>query len=148
MVFLRRHIRFLASAWIVFQAASLSALVPRACCLAHQTSLATPSTDCHDKAPAPHCSTPADDMTCAMHHRHTVPPDGTEQNDRKPAHECAIRGTCDGPIAALLTIFATHGVLTNSFEALPDLRSTTTARSATDQLIGLFVPPDAPPPRA
>src|SRR5204863_7433738 len=100
MAFLRRHIRFLATAWIMFQAASLSALVPRACCLAHQTNAAKPPTDCHHTAPAPHCSAPADDMTCAMHHSHGVPADRNEQNDRKPAHECAIRGTCDGPIAA------------------------------------------------
>ena len=147
MLFFRRHIRSLTTAWILFQAASLSALVPRVCCLAHHANVAMPSADCHDQAPAPHCSAPADDMTCAMHHGHGAPAGRSEPSDKKPGHDCAIRGMCDGPMAALLTIFATHGVLTDSFEALPDLRTTFTARSASDQLIGLFVPPDAPPPR-
>ena len=120
----RRHLRVIAAAWVLFQAASLSALVPRACCLAHQGHQAASTekkSNCHEHSTAA---------------------------DQAPNEECAIRGTCGGPAAALFAVLSNYGVLTNSFSGLTDLPLAGATLSARDQLIGQFASPDAPPPRA
>src|SRR5215471_12762752 len=146
MVLVRRHLRIFASAWILFQATSLSALVPRACCLAHQMAALA---DCHDQQQA--TAAPAGDATPAMHHSHAhmghmpeQPPAAAPQ----PAHDCALRGTCGGPAAALFALLSTDGVLTDSIPATLDVLATDSIVPSRDQLIPQFVSPDAPPPRA
>jgi hypothetical protein len=149
----RRRLRVLATAWILFQAASLSALVPRACCLAHQGHQAASSekkSNCHEEAPVPHCPMPgADGTPCPMHrgNEHAAH-ERSNPADHAPNEECAIRGTCGGPVAALFTVLSNYGVLTNSFSGLTYLPLAGTTLSARDQLIGQFASPDAPPPRA
>ena len=105
--------------------------------------------DCHEPAPPPDCTMgQAEGAPCAMHHmhgstdRHAAPP------AEKPAGDCAIRGLCGGPLSAIFAIFSTQGVLPDRIESLSALDGTSTTLTVTDQLIGLFVPPDAPPPRA
>ncbi len=120
----RRRLRVLATAWILFQAVSLSALVPRACCLAHQGHQAA------SNEKKPNC------------HEHSTPADNA------PTEECAIRGTCGGPAAALFTVLSNYGVLTNSFYGLTYLPLAGATLSPRDQLIRQFASPDAPPPRA
>jgi hypothetical protein len=68
MAILRRHVRLWVMAWFLLQAASLSALVPRDCCVSHRPVVAVPS--CHE----------AD---------HEAPP--------ASSHDCVMRGTCQGP---------------------------------------------------
>jgi hypothetical protein len=151
MTAIRRRLRILATAWILFQATSLSALVPRACCLTHQGHQASSNekkTNCHEEAPAPHCPMPAaDGAPCPMHRGHDAHERSTPA-DHAPDEECAIRGTCGGPAAALFAVLSNYGVLTNSFSALTYLPLAGATVSARDQLIRQFASPDAPPPRA
>jgi len=152
MMPIRRHLRAIATAWILFQATSLSALVPRACCLAHQGHQAASNEkkpDCHSEASAPHCPMPAADGTpCPMHRGHEQAQEHTTPTDQKPDHECTIRGTCGGPAAALFAVLSNYGVLTNSFSGLTYLPLAGATLAARDQLIPQFASPDAPPPRA
>jgi len=138
MAIVRTHLRLLATAWILFQATSLSALVPRACCLAHSAAMAKTAVDCHQKSPEPQ----------AMHHMHGATHQQAAQPVEKPAGDCAIRGLCGGPLAAMFAIFSTQGVLTERAASLTALNGTAATLVPTDQLIGLSAPPDAPPPRA
>src|ERR1043165_6203125 len=124
MAIFRRHLRFFAAAWVLFQATSLSALVPRACCLAHQAAAAAKA-DCHEHAPAPDCEmSSADGAPCGMHHMHGSMHEPAAPTNPKPINECAVRGMCGGPLSALFAIFSTQGILTDSIKSLPDVRST------------------------
>ena len=146
MVLVRRHLRIFASAWILFQATSLSALVPRACCLAHQ--MAAPA-ECHDQQQA--TATTTSDAMPAMHHSHAHMSQTEEQTPTtspEPPHDCALRGTCGGPAAALFALLSTDGVLTDSITASADFLATDSVAGSRDQLIPQFESPDAPPPRA
>jgi len=146
MTLFRRRLRIVTIAWLLFQATSLSALVPRACCLAHDAALAAAST-CHEKPPVPHCPEARhDEMPCAMHAGHGH--DHSAQQTQTPVHECAIRGTCGGPTAAMLTLLSTQGVLTGSTSARIDFPPAGAPIVSRDQLILQFETPDAPPPRA
>jgi len=145
MTLVRRHVRLFATAWVLFQATSLSALVPRACCLAHQMALLS---DCHEKA-APEASvSTANEAAPPMHHDHGHMHEQSSDRAPAPAHDCALRGTCDGPAAALFTLLSTDGVLTDSVIATVDFLSTGSISVSRDQLIPQFESPDAPPPRA
>src|SRR5690242_5740589 len=113
MVLVRRHLRLFAATWILFQATSLSALVPRACCLAHQMETLA---DCHEQTRA--TDTTAADAMPAMHHSHGHMDHAHGQPPApKPAHDCALRGTCGGPAAALFALLSTDGVLTDPLTA-------------------------------
>ena len=144
MVLFRRHLRVFATAWILFQATSLSALVPRACCLAHQMAALA---DCHDQA-QPTVTTATDAMP-AMHHSHGHMGHPQEQPPAapRPRHDCALRGTCGGPAAAMFALLSTDGVLTHSLIATVDFLATESVHASADQLIPQFESPDAPPPR-
>jgi hypothetical protein len=143
MAVFRQRLRLLSAAWILFQVTSLSTLVPRACCLAHQ---ARPA-DCHDRAPV-HDDTAAQTNAAAPMHRHGHMHQQTAPTNSTPAHECALRGTCGGPAAALLALLSTHGILTDSTASLTDSPFTGQALPSTPQLVRQFESPDAPPPRA
>jgi hypothetical protein len=148
MSLFRRRLRAFAITWIIFQATSLSALVPRACCLAHQM---TSMPDCHEKA-APDASITGSGETPSpsMHHHHgqmaqQSPPSSPAP---APAHQCAVRGTCGGPAAALFALLSSDGVLTDSVTSTVDFLTTDSITASRDQLIPQFESPDAPPPRA
>ena len=146
MSLFRRHLRPFAAAWLVFQATSLSALVPRACCLAHDAHLASVAAANNDEQTADaHCAKPAESATAPSSHaaaHHTTRP--TES----PRNECAIRGTCGGPAAALFSVISTEGVLATPIAAATDFPPAGAALVPHDQLIRQFEPPDAPPPRS
>jgi hypothetical protein len=127
MTLFRRRLRVVAIAWLLFQATSLSALVPRACCLAHEAALATAPT-CHE-------------MQTGQGHDHSA------HQTQTPVHECAIRGMCGGPAAAMLTLLSTQGVLAASAGVRIDVPPAGAPIVSRDQLILQFEPPDAPPPR-
>jgi hypothetical protein len=142
MTTIRRHMRLWAAAWLVFQVASLSALVPRDCCAAHRPSAAT-APGCHEDTAATQCPMRAQDGTpCPMHRGDHH--DAGEQ----PAGKCSMRGTCDGPMAALFALLSIHGVLTSSFEVLPDLQPGLAVVRARESLTSRLASPDPPPPRA
>jgi hypothetical protein len=139
----RRHLRFWAAAWLVFQAASLTALVPRQCCTAHPMTAATTEAECHEEAPTPaepDCQM-AGGTPCPMHHGgHSETSEGTA--------DCSIRGMCDGPAATFLGSLANHGVLTDPFTITPDLHPKFDPPVNRESLIGRQPGPDSPPPRA
>ncbi len=112
MTTIRRGLRLWVTAWLVFQVASLSALVPRDCCLLHRPAAA--ETKCHEPAPV----------------------------------QCAMRATCDGPMAALLTPLSNLGIPAASVAVTPELHSRQTTTTTRVNLISDSTPPDPPPPRA
>jgi hypothetical protein len=137
----RERLRLFAAAWILFQVTSLSTLVPRACCLAHQSV----SVEQHT---APHCSAPLEsESTAVMPHDHARMHEQASPST-SPAHECALRGTCGGPTAALLALLSTHGVLTDSIPSVTEFPLTGEPFASAHQLIPQFESPDSPPPRA
>jgi len=148
MATFRQRLRLLSAAWILFQVMSLSTLVPRACCLAHHSGSAA-HTDGHEHTAVAHCPTPADEITSrSMHHNHGQMHEAAAPAGSTPAHDCALRGTCGGPTAALLALLSTDGVLRESVASPIDFPVAGDALPSTIQLIRQFEPPDAPPPRA
>jgi len=146
MTLFRRRLRLFAAAWLIFQATSLSALVPRACCLAHDAHLAAEAAAAtsDEQAADSHCAKPSESATAtsphAAHH-HTAPPAESKR------HECAIRGTCGGPAAALFSVISTEGVLVSSVSAPADFPPAGATLLPHGQLIRQFETPDSPPPR-
>lgn len=141
---IRWRLRFWAAAWLVFQAATLSALVPRQCCTAHPMAAAATEADCHEAAPAPaepDCPMAADGTACPMHH-------GGHPDVNEGTAECSIRGMCDGPAATFLGSLANHGVLSDPFTLSPDLHPKFNPPAVREHLTGGQTPPDSPPPRA
>jgi hypothetical protein len=136
---IRGRLRLWVSAWLVCQVASLSALVPRECCAAHRTVASKPG--CHEMAEVPHCPMPAADGTqCPMHragHAHEQPADG-----------CAMRGMCDGPLAAFSASLWNHGVLTDPFEAQHHRHAFPAILQTGGNPISRLPSLDPPPPRA
>src|SRR5437762_8878698 len=129
MRIVRARLRMLATTWVVFQAVSLSALVPPSCCLGTRASAATPS-----KPP------------CPMHeaqgaHHHSAVPD-----DSKPAPECAMRAACGGQAAALFAALSNIGVLQHAI-AVADSPSAAPLSPSRLQPLSQFSTPDASPPR-
>src|SRR5262245_10932965 len=146
MAAFREHLRLLAAAWILFQVTALSTLVPRACCMAHQSASAA---TCHEQATIPHCARPAEDgIPGSMHHHHGQMHEHSTPASSSPAHDCVLRGTCGGPAAALLALLSTHGVLTDPIASPSDSPFAVATFPSVDQLIPQFESPDAPPPRA
>jgi len=117
----RQHLRLFSAAWIVFQVTSLSTLVPRACCLAHQSASAAKPAGCHEEAGVPQPTSPANETALRpMHHDHGQMQEQAAPTSSTPTHDCVLRGTCGGPTAALLALLSTHGVLTESIASPTD----------------------------
>ena len=148
MTLLRKRLRLFAAAWLIFQATSLSALVPRACCLAHQghVAAATDAADREEQASVSHCAEPAESATASAPHA-AQGHDRSARPAQTPRDECAIRGTCGGPAAALFSVISTEGVLATSLRVSADFPPAGAPIAPRDQLIGQFDPPEAPPPR-
>ena len=158
MTLIRRRMRLWAAIWMVFQVALLSAFVPRDCCAAHKL-MASHKAHASQQADAPAChetaapaeesgsqsSMPdshADGASCPLHR------DGVRGTAAPGANPCGIRGTCDGPMAALATLLSNHGVLTDSFVLSPDFGIGSPAVPLGENPIRRLASPDAPPPRA
>ena len=127
----RRRLRTYVTAWLVLQAASLSAIVPRDCCGAHRASAAPVARDCHRPA--------AIQLDSHAHHHTPAPID---------RDTCALRGSCGGPMAGFLAQLSLQGILGRppqlAFQlAVEDYRAHTGER-----LTSRLVPPDSPPPRS
>jgi hypothetical protein len=142
MATIRRRLRLWVATWLVFQVASLWVLVSGNCCAA-QRSPADAAHSCHDSAAATHCAIPAVEGTpCPMH------PDSPAAAGQRSSDRCSMRGTCDGPMAALVSLLSNHGVLTDSFAVWPDLQARHVGTQIRERLISGLASPDPPPPRA
>lgn len=149
MLALRHHLRFWVITWLVFQVASLSALVPRDCCAAHRMATQKEKT-CHDEAAATP-EAPADGDHCPMPDKagQACPMHGSgHETHQPPARKCTMQGTCNGPMAALFVIISNQGVLSEPLQLAHDLTVTVVPDPAREDLVSRFTPPDSPPPRA
>ena len=152
MVRLRHRLRVFVAAWLVFQAASFSALVPRDCCSAHRPA----AQKCHEPAPVRHCPVQAANKPrCAMHGvtspatAHHAPAEPS-QPERAPANDsaCRLTGVCSGPMSALFTLLSNHGVLSDSPSLVFALEVRIVSPAAVENLVGKASSPEPPPPRA
>src|SRR5919112_4517457 len=156
MFSVRRRLRFWAAAWLVFQAASLSALVPRECCLAHQH---TGIQEAADDAPACHdaAQSQREVQPMAMHHAANHSVEGPQcpmhhgadsRSGTQEAGPCSMRGMCNGPAATFLALLTNHGLLTDKFALSPVVHGHAPAFHTRENLIVRRTSPDSPPPRA
>ncbi len=140
---IRRSLRLWVTTWFVVQVASLSALVPRDCCAAHRPAASAAKPSCHEKAAATQCPMRAADGTpCPMHRGDHHEAADTSRDD------CAMRGTCSGPMAAMVAQLSNYGVLPSTLQLAPDLHPGAVRLSVDEQLLIRLTPPDPPPPRA
>jgi hypothetical protein len=151
MTIIRRRLRFWVAAWLVFQAGSLSALVPRECCMAHRPEAASKhgcddqheQNEQNDRAAVVQCPMRAADGTPCPVHRH-----GDSDARQKARDRCSMRGTCDRPVSAFLALLSNHGVLTDSFAMSPDLHRDSITIHIRENLITRLASPGSPPPRS
>jgi hypothetical protein len=143
MTTLRRRLRLWAVAWLVCQTALLVAFVPWDCCVAHKMTKVRAERSCHEPAPtAAACPMhgAANGAACPMH--------GDHAKHEKPTSSCSMRGTCQGPMAALLSLLSNYGPLSDPFDLVPDVRFVTAVSPLQEQLVVRLTPPESPPPRA
>jgi hypothetical protein len=130
----RRHLRGWTLVWLMFQAASLSMLLPRDCCAAHSAHAGHSAHDGHGSAEAaPSEAEPA----CPMHR-----PAQTKETD------CSLSGTCKGPAATLPMAWANTSLPPAPATIVDDRTRSTLLDSALEPPIAASVLPDIPPPRA
>ena len=115
----RRHLRTWVVAWMAFQAAALSVLVPRDCCASHRPAAA-------DGAP------------CPMHAAEAP----------SPPDDCVMRGSCNGPMAALAVLLPGQGILAEPTQCPPDLPALGSVDVSAETAFDRARPPDSPPPHA
>jgi hypothetical protein len=136
----RTHARIVALAWLLCQAASLSAFVPENCCAAHTP--AAISEDCHETEPA--AAEPATGDACRMHE---------DEGAACPMHQaqarncCVMSNGCDGPNTQLASLFAFSCDLTTSHESVIAPDSIIVLPPAGPPLLSRLATPDAPPPK-
>jgi len=134
MTALRGHLRIVALAWLLCQAASLAAFVPGECCAAHaaEAKAKAEKAACHDSAPAP---APKEGDACPMHSGRS--------------HDCCrMTNSCAGPDLQLASLFAFVGVLETPHTASIVLESTAAVITPQPPLLFTLSIPDAPPPKA
>jgi hypothetical protein len=144
MATIRRHLRTWATAWLVVQAGWVSALVPRDCCAAHQPATVHANESCHESAAAAHCPMPSADGTPCPKHRPSEP----REHHQSSTNECAWRGTCEGPMAALFALLSNHGILPEAAAAIPKIGAVSSSLPVRESIVSRRDSPDPPPPRA
>jgi hypothetical protein len=111
--------------WLVCQLAAVSAFVPRDCCAEHRAAAtATKSHGAHGGH--------------AAHLSH------------QPSHDdraCVMRGTCNGPLDAIATLFMAPGLPLQPFALLDDGAPRPGLRPADASAIDGLHLPTTPPPR-
>jgi hypothetical protein len=140
---IRQHLRKLAMLWLLLQAAQVAALVPVDCCVAHHTSPAATRATCHQAAP-PHCPMADGGAQCPMHANHVQ----ADASARVPAGECAMRGTCGGPFAALLVLLSNQSILPRPGATTAIFDAQQMTLGIQESVIARLDSPDPPPPRA
>src|SRR5688500_1028994 len=140
---IRTRVRAVALAWLLCQAASLTAFVPENCCISHVEEQAAKATQdaCHETEPAQ----PEPGDACPMQHGDggACPMHSSKSSDR-----CAMSNACDGPGAQLLTLFAYIGATEPPVTTAIDLSSTPAFVRAFTSPLFRISSPDAPPPKA
>ncbi|MGH9311435.1 MAG: hypothetical protein ACRD1U_18800 [Vicinamibacterales bacterium] len=126
MVAIRRRIRMWTFAWLVFQAASLSAFVPRDCCAAHAE---------HASHHAPPEQARTGTAHCPMHEA------------AAPQPECSLRTACNGPMRALPAVWASPAPAPASIALFADTGRSSLARYAERRIVPIDLLPATPPPR-
>jgi hypothetical protein len=117
MVLLRRSLGRWVTACLLLQAASLSALLPRDCCRAHAHE--------RQEESGPSC--------------HTAP--------EKTEDRCALRGTCDGPMSAMVAQLSQVGVIPATAGAPADEVRSSLLAVKSESSSSRLPSPDSPPPR-
>jgi hypothetical protein len=84
---------------------------------------------------------------CLAHSRAAQSSEARCHHESVPQQQCAMRGTCDGPIAALLTLMSNIGVPGLPYGLTPELRVAVIGPSPAENLISAAVSPESPPPR-
>ena len=145
MASIRRRLRLLAAVWLILHAVSLPAIAARNCCAMHRSESARTEAEpsCHKTATvtARTCPMPAADGTpCPMHQG--------DRASRETRDRCVMRGTCDGPMAALFPSLGPLGILPDAAALASDNHADSTATQTRENLIRRLTPPDTPPPRA
>lgn len=139
---LRGRVRLWAIAWLLMQAAALSAFVPRDCCASHRPAERAPS--CHKAPKRTHCPMRASgEAPCDMH-RHAAAQDTPDQDSGTP--DCVMRRACQAP--AVFTIFASPGILPVTMAATLEVGVPAPATALRETPIVRNRPPDLRPPRA
>lgn len=121
----RRHVRVWATVWLVCQLAAVSAFVPRDCCAEHRA--AATATESH-----------------GAHGGHAA------HLSHRPSHDdrsCVMRGTCNGPLDAIATLFMAPGLALQPFTLLDDGVPRPGLRQADPSAIDSLHLPTTPPPR-
>jgi hypothetical protein len=140
MSLLRRHLGSLAVAWLVLQAASLSAVAASDCCGSPSGGQAC------QRAVAAHCPMrSAGEMPCPMHREN---PASASSSSQSSSTDCALRASCDHPAAALLVLLVHQGVLTTGSAFSVHLERGVSVEVTDRKLSCPRSTPDAPPPRA
>ena len=149
MTALRRHVRLWAVAWLVLQVAMLLAFVPQDCCAAHKAA-ALSAPPCHENTPAARCPMRgANGAACPMHSRSQSNDHADHSHHKQPSSsDCSIRGTCNGPMAAMLALLSNYGILPDGFLVAPDDGPSLISTSAQEDLVSRLASPRPPPPRA
>lgn len=139
----RRHARAIAVAWLLCQAATLSAFVPDNCCISHAAEAAAKAAkaDCHEsEAPKPQ---PGD--ACPMDHG-----DGAAcpMHGSKSKNCCVMTNACDGPGTHLASLFAYLGAIERPVTHAIALESAPAFTPAPPAPRLHDITPDSPPPKA
>ena len=140
MTSLRHRLRWCVAAWLIVQVAALSAFVPRDCCAAHKAR--------HQQAR--HQEMPATDHSNHHSMSHESMHSGAhDAAPAVPAKGCVMKGTCKGPMSAIIAILSSHGVPPlSAFSIAPDLSSSLAAGVARHHATSHLASPETPPPRA
>ena len=135
MIAIRRHVRAVAFAWLLCQAASVAAFVPEQCCISHAAEAAAKekAAACHEEAAPP---APKEGDACPLH-------EGRTKHDC-----CAITNACDGPGAQLLTLFSFITTIDEPVVSSTVLDSTVAFVPPAPPPLYRLALPDAPPPKA
>jgi hypothetical protein len=143
MTGLRLHLRTLVLAWLICQAAVLSAFAPAGCC-PERSAAANSVEDCHGA-----------DGLCPMHQTPYADAwSATEAQIDCPMHAgqaapvpCVMRGICDGPAAAISMLLPAFALPEQSF-TLDNPVSTAEPIATVYGACAVPLQTDTPPPRA
>lgn len=86
---------------------------------------------------------------CCASHR-PAPASERSCHEPPPAEDdaCALRGACDGPMAALRTFLSNHGPVPSAATPLVTVAQPLVSGAFDETVRGHFERPDPPPPRA
>jgi hypothetical protein len=143
MTALRHRLRWCVAAWLIVQVAALSAFVPQDCCATHKNE----HRQARHRPPATASAHSHHSMDHASMHGSTQ--DVSSATDATPMKTCVMKGTCKGPMSAMIAVLSSHGVSPiGAFRIAPDLTSSLAAAIARQHATSRLVAPDTPPPRA